>query len=84
MEKEKKLGGSRARMRGLKMRMKIKNVNFSKCVIVIGLMLAATTGLMCAAVAGLSGSMIIAGNGPELPIVERLARAFEKASPERP
>lgn len=28
-----------------------------------------------------SGNLLIAGNGPEMPMVERLARAFEKANP---
>ncbi|MGH7232025.1 MAG: substrate-binding domain-containing protein [Nitrospiraceae bacterium] len=32
-----------------------------------------------AVIAGVTGSMIIAGNGPELRTIERLARAFEKA-----
>ena len=47
--------------------------------IVLCLVFATVPGLVCAAVADLSGSIVIAGNGPELPTVERLARAFEKA-----
>lgn len=31
--------------------------------------------------ADVSGSMVIAGNGPELVVIERLARSFEKANP---
>lgn len=31
--------------------------------------------------AGTSGGMVIAGNGPERPLIEKLARAFEKANP---
>lgn len=31
--------------------------------------------------AEISGSLVIAGNGPELPTIEALARAFEKANP---
>ena len=31
--------------------------------------------------AELSGSLVVAGNGPELPTLETLARAFEKANP---
>jgi len=45
--------------------------------IVAHLFLAATAILLSAADA-ISGSMTIAGNGPELPAIEQLARAFEK------
>jgi phosphate transport system substrate-binding protein len=38
-------------------------------------------GTVLAAFAEVSGSLIIAGNGPELPTIEPLARAFEKANP---
>ncbi len=41
-------------------------------------LLVATTGPVGAAVTKEIGSMIIVGNGPELPTIERLARAFEK------
>jgi phosphate transport system substrate-binding protein len=41
----------------------------------LGLVFATTTGLLSTA---LAGSMIIAGNGPELLTIEQLARAFEK------
>jgi phosphate transport system substrate-binding protein len=51
----------------------------SRVVMVLSLILVTTTGLVSAAVAGVSGSMIIVGNGPELPTIERLARAFEKS-----
>lgn len=34
-----------------------------------------------AAAAELSGNLVIAGNGPEMPTMEALARAFEKANP---
>ena len=44
---------------------------------VVHLFLAATLVLVPAASA-VSGSIIIAGEGPELPMIERLARAFEK------
>ena len=47
-------------------------------VMVLSLTLATTTGLLSAAVAGASGSITIAGNGPELRTIEQLARAFEK------
>ena len=39
---------------------------------------ATVTGFVSAAVADLSGSIVIAGNGSELPTIERLARAFKK------
>lgn len=50
----------------------------TRFVMVVSLLLATTTFRLSAAAAGISGSMIIAGNGPELPTIERLARAFEK------
>jgi phosphate transport system substrate-binding protein len=42
------------------------------------LLLASAIALIPGAVGAGSGSMIIAGNGPELQTIERLARAFEK------
>lgn len=50
----------------------------TRFVMVVSLLLATSTFRLSAAAAGISGSMIIAGNGPELPTTERLARAFEK------
>lgn len=47
-------------------------------VTVSNVLLAATMGLLSTAAPSFAGSMIIVGNGPELPIIERLARAFEK------
>jgi phosphate transport system substrate-binding protein len=44
----------------------------------LGVILAAAAWSWSPAIAGVTGSMIIAGNGPELPTIERLARAFEK------
>jgi phosphate transport system substrate-binding protein len=49
---------------------------FIRAVTVLSLLFAATA--VPAAVPSLAGSMIIAGNGPELPTIEQLARAFEK------
>ncbi len=46
---------------------------------VLGLFLAMTTVQLAAAGPVLAGYMVIAGNGPELPTIERLARAFEKS-----
>jgi phosphate transport system substrate-binding protein len=42
------------------------------------LIVALTLGFWCPATAGVSGSLSIAGNGPELPTIERLVRAFER------
>jgi phosphate transport system substrate-binding protein len=50
-----------------------------KVLAVLSLVLAMTAELLSAAAPGITGSMIIVGNGPELPTIERLARAFEKA-----
>ena len=48
-----------------------------RAVMVVNLIVATTMGLVPATDA-ISGSIIIAGNGPELPVIERLVRAFEK------
>lgn len=52
---------------------------FTRVVTILSLFLATTPGLPSADGAGAAGSIIIAGNGPELPTIERLARAFEKS-----
>lgn len=49
--------------------------------IIVCLLLAMMTIFPSAGMPAFVGSMIIAGNGPELPVIERLARAFEKAYP---
>ena len=49
-----------------------------RVITLVGLILAMTTGLLSAAVVAIA-SMIIAGNGPELATIERLAGAFEKS-----
>lgn len=51
----------------------------TRSILVLCSFLAATACLLSAAVAGNSGSIVIAGNGPEFPTIERLAQAFEKA-----
>jgi phosphate transport system substrate-binding protein len=51
---------------------------FVNVIIGLGLVLAAAFGPVTAAAVKETGSMIIVGNGPELPTIERLARAFEK------
>lgn len=53
--------------------------------IVLILVAALTAGGLAASAPALageaSGSLVIAGNGPELPVIEKLAREFEKANP---
>lgn len=51
--------------------------------VVIALVLLVTCVVAPLQVAGedVSGTLVIAGNGPEMPMIERLARAFEKANP---
>ncbi|MBI3603155.1 MAG: substrate-binding domain-containing protein [Nitrospirae bacterium] len=49
--------------------------------IVLGLCLFSLAAPVQAAEAEAAGSLAIAGNGPELFVIERLARAFEKANP---
>lgn len=51
---------------------------FIKLITGLTLILATTVGPVSATVAEVAGSMIIVGNGPELPTIERLARAFER------
>lgn len=49
--------------------------------VLIGLFLAGLTGAGPAAAGDAAGSMTIVGNGPELTVIEKMARAFEKANP---
>ena len=51
---------------------------FIKLITGLTLIFATTVGPISAIVAEVAGSMIIVGNGPELPTLERLARAFER------
>jgi phosphate transport system substrate-binding protein len=51
---------------------------FIKLITGLTLILTTTVGTVSATVAEVAGSMIIVGNGPELPTIERLARAFER------
>jgi phosphate transport system substrate-binding protein len=44
-------------------------------------LLAALAGPLPGSHAEISGSLVIAGNGPELTVIEKLARTFEKANP---
>ncbi len=45
------------------------------------LLLSSVVAPLQVAAEGPSGSLAIAGNGPEMPMIEQLARAFEKANP---
>ncbi|TLY39422.1 MAG: hypothetical protein E6K61_09610, partial [Nitrospirae bacterium] len=47
----------------------------------LSLFLATAMISLLGATTGVTGSIIIAGNGPELPTIERLARVFEKGNP---
>jgi len=46
----------------------------------MGLLIGSLTAPVTAAGTDVSGSLAIAGNGPELPVIEKLVRAFEKAN----
>lgn len=52
-----------------------------RALLVVGLLLAGVTVAIQDAGSSPSGPLVIAGNGPELPMIELLARAFEKANP---
>lgn len=47
----------------------------------LGLLVTCVAAPLQVAGQGPSGSLVIAGNGPEMPMVEQLARTFEKANP---
>lgn len=47
----------------------------------LGLLVASVAAPVQSAGEGPSGSLVIAGNGPEMPMIEQLARTFEKANP---
>ena len=53
----------------------------ARLVCALGLSLLLNWGMAFTALAEVAGSLIIAGNGPELSTIEPLARAFEKANP---
>lgn len=48
----------------------------------LGATLVAVASSLFTTVSNLSGSTVIAGNGPELQTIEQLTRAFEEANPE--
>ena len=47
----------------------------------LGLLVTCLAAPLQVAGEGPSGSLVIAGNGPEMPMIEQLARTFEKANP---
>ena len=53
----------------------------TRFVLLFGLSLVFSWGTALVALAEVAGSLVIAGNGPELRTVDPLARAFEKANP---
>lgn len=55
--------------------------NLSRIVLVVVVALSTLSLVPTGAWAEVSGTLAIAGNGPELPTIEALARAFEKANP---
>jgi phosphate transport system substrate-binding protein len=55
--------------------------HFSPWVGISGLLLALTLAQAAIAQAGLAGRIVIAGHGPEFPVLQDLARAFEKHAP---
>jgi phosphate transport system substrate-binding protein len=55
--------------------------DLKKATLAVGLLGAATFVVPSWAIAGLSGRILIAGYGPELPVMQDMAKAFEKANP---
>ena len=53
----------------------------ARLVLSLGLSLLLNCGVGFVALAEVEGSLTIAGNGPELPTIESLARAFERSNP---
>ena len=53
----------------------------ARLILLLSLSVLLSCGAALDALAGVAGSLIIAGNGPELTTIEPLARAFEKANP---
>lgn len=51
------------------------------CVLMVIVMVPSVLVLELALSTGISGSLIVAGYGPERPVIEKLARAFEKTNP---
>lgn len=53
----------------------------ARLILLLSLSVLLSCGAALDALAGVAGSLTIAGNGPELTTIEPLARAFEKANP---
>lgn len=56
-------------------------MTIERVVIAMGVLVTCIVAPVQVAGEGASGSLVIAGNGPEMPMLERLARTFEKANP---
>ena len=57
-------------------------VSFRGCTLAVGaLLLNGGLLLLCDAEAALTGRILIAGYGPELPVVQDLAKAYERLHP---
>ncbi|MGH7167673.1 MAG: substrate-binding domain-containing protein [Nitrospiraceae bacterium] len=52
-----------------------------RVLIALGVLVTCVAAPVQSAGEGPSGSLVIAGNGPEMPMIEQLARTFEKANP---
>ncbi len=52
-----------------------------RVLIALGLLVTCVVAPLQVAGQDISGTLVIAGNGPEMPLIEQLARAFEKANP---
>ena len=52
-----------------------------RVLVALGLLVTCVVAPLQVAGQGISGTLVIAGNGPEMPMIEQLARAFEKANP---
>ena len=51
-----------------------------RVLVALGLLVTCVVAPLQVAGQGISGTLVIAGNGPEMPMIEQLARAFEKAN----
>ena len=64
------------------MAQKTLTVSFRPCALAVGVLLVSCgLLLLCEAEAGLTGRILIAGYGPELPVVQDLAKAYERLHP---
>jgi len=56
-------------------------VTIERVVIALGILITGAILPLQVAGEGASGTLVVAGNGPEMPMIEQLARTFEKANP---